>query len=180
MGCCGSTAAPSDNHDGESKRVNTEIVSSMKNAERLNKQEKKLLLLGTGSSGKSTLFKSLKIIKNEENAPNEIAESRHVIRQNCVYAILTLLKKSQELYDENPEQNGACLVNMDDEIVEAIQLVVNNASDSFSEVLDYGELQKLGVFAYSHYAYSAPPYTFTVHVHIFMYIHIYIHIYIYR
>ena len=46
MGCCGSTSAPSgDNHDGESKRVNTEIVSSMKNAERLNKQEKKLLLL---------------------------------------------------------------------------------------------------------------------------------------
>lgn len=144
MGCCASE--PSTEMDARIKSANTEIGSSMKNAERLNKQAKKLLLLGTGSSGKSTLFKSLKIITKDQNMETETTEARHVIRQNCVAGILTLLKKSQELYDHNPEQNGSCLVNMDDEIVSAIQLVVNYGSESFSEVLDYNEVEELGMF----------------------------------
>ncbi len=90
----------------------------------INKQAYKLLLLDTGSSGKEDLFKSLKIITKDQHMETETTEARRVIRQNCVAGILTLLKKSQELYDENPEQNGCCLVNMDDEIVSAIQLVV--------------------------------------------------------
>ena len=147
MGCCSSET--SNEQDRQIKIANTEIGSSMKNAERLNKQAKKLLLLGTGSSGKSTLFKSLKIITKDQNMETETTEARHVIRQNCVAGILTLLKKSQELYDHNPEQNGACLVNMDDEIVSAIQLVVNYGSESFSEVLDYNEVEELGIFLYS-------------------------------
>jgi len=142
MGCCASQ--PTTEQDSRIKSANTEIGSSMKNAERLNKQAKKLLLLGTGSSGKSTLFKSLKIITKDQNMETETTEARHVIRQNCVAGILTLLKKSQELYDHNPEQNGSCLVNMDDEIVGAIQLVVNYGSESFSEVLDYNEVEELG------------------------------------
>jgi len=102
------------------------------------------LLLGTGSSGKSTLFKSLKIITQDQNVLTEQTESRHVIRQNCVAGVLTLLKKSQELYDANPEANARCLVTMEDRIVEAIQLVVNYGSESFSDVLDYEEVQQLG------------------------------------
>eukprot|EP01083_Nonionella_stella_P009397 27105_1 len=133
---------------------------SMKSAERLNKQAKKLLLLGTGSSGKSTLFKSLKIITKDQNMETETTEARHVIRQNCVAGILTLLKKSQELYDENPEQNGCCLVNMDDEIVSAIQLVVNYGSESFSEVLDYNEVSELGKAIYMLWSLDAVRATF--------------------
>eukprot|EP01084_Bolivina_argentea_P048372 89132_1 len=122
-------SGPSVEVDDKTKNANTEIGMSMKNAERLNNQAKKILLLGAGSSGKSTLFKSLKIITKDQNMEMETTEARHVIRQNCVAAILTLLKKSQELYDENPEQNGCCLVNMDDEIVSAIQLVVKYVSE---------------------------------------------------
>jgi len=141
MGNCCGPAVPVD--PGMSA-ANKDITSKLKTTERLNKQSKKLLLLGTGSSGKSTLFKSLKIITNDQNMDTETMESRHVIRQNCVAGILTLLKKSQELYDHDPEGNKACLVNMDDEIVVSIQLVVNYGGENFSEMLDYQEVEELG------------------------------------
>eukprot|EP01083_Nonionella_stella_P065273 170891_1 len=160
MGCCSSGAAPITEPDERGKVANTEIGTGLKNAERLNKQAKKLLLLGTGSSGKSTLFKSLKIITKDQNMETETTEARHVIRQNCVAGILTLLKKSQELYDEKPEQNGACLVNMDEEIVSAIQLVVNYGSESFSEALEYNEVQELGRSIYMLWSLDAVRATF--------------------
>eukprot|EP00488_Nonionellina_sp_1-RS-2012_P001017 TRINITY_DN1616_c0_g1_i1.p1 TRINITY_DN1616_c0_g1~~TRINITY_DN1616_c0_g1_i1.p1 ORF type:complete len:238 (+),score=67.57 TRINITY_DN1616_c0_g1_i1:169-882(+) len=90
----------------------------------------------------------------------ETTEARHVIRQNCVAGILTLLKKSQELCDDSPEQNGSCLVNMDDEIVSAIQLVVNYGSESFSEALDYNEVQELGRAIYMLWSLDAVRATF--------------------
>lgn len=122
-----------------------QIERNLKDSEKTSKTAKKLLLLGTGSSGKSTLFKSLKIITNDTNVQTEQSESRHVIRQNCVAGILTLLKKSQELYDADPHANEGCLVKMQDNIVEAIQLVVNYGSESFSDVLDDEEVQQLGL-----------------------------------
>jgi len=140
-GICGGGNASSD---PSVAAANKDITSKLKTTERLNKQSKKLLLLGTGSSGKSTLFKSLKIITKDQNMDTETMESRHVIRQNCVAGILTLLKKSQELYDHDREANKKCLVNMDDEIVVAIQLVVNYGGENFSEMLDYEEVEELG------------------------------------
>jgi len=141
MGNCLGSSQPVDPNMRE---ANKDINKKLQTTERLNKQAKKLLLLGTGSSGKSTLFKSLKIITNDQNMDTETIESRHVIRQNCVAGILTLLKKSQELYDSEPERNSQCLVTMDDEIVQAIQLVVNYGGENFSEMLDYNEVQELG------------------------------------
>jgi len=139
MGCAESVPV-----DPNVREANKDITKKLQTTERLNKQAKKLLLLGTGSSGKSTLFKSLKIITNDQNMDTETIESRHVIRQNCVAGILTLLKKSQELYDSDPEGNSQCLVTMDDEIVQYIQLVVNYGGENFSEMLDYAEVQELG------------------------------------
>ncbi|ETO26854.1 hypothetical protein RFI_10278, partial [Reticulomyxa filosa] len=61
---------------------------------------KKLLLLGSGSSGKSTLFKQLKCISSKEIdeifKENEITEGKATIRRNCLGGTLLLLKKSQE------------------------------------------------------------------------------------
>eukprot|EP01084_Bolivina_argentea_P281664 481957_1 len=120
----------------------------------------KILSLGTGSSGKATIFKQLKYIHNDScnhkkddtgtcgdcnlDNNNEYKESIHVIRQNCVAGMLTILRKSQELYDENPELYGKCLVNMDDQTVADIQLIVNYGSESFSEALDYIQVTESG------------------------------------
>jgi len=140
--------------------TNNKINKYQNEQERVSKHAKKLLLLGTGSSGKSTLFKSLKIITQDQNVHTEQTESQHVIRQNCVAGILTLLKKSQELYDANPEANSKCLVNMEDRIVEAIQLVVNYGSESFSDVLDFEEVQQLGESIYLLWSLTATQETF--------------------
>ena len=152
MGCCES--GPSTDLDPRIKLANHQINSTMKSAEKITKHAKKLLLLGTGSSGKSTLFKSLKIITNEPHMETETSEARHVIRQNCVAGILTLLKKSQELWEANNEQNSVCLVDMNEETVQDITLVVQYGSESFSESLDDAEVAALGIstaiFAYSH------------------------------
>ena len=51
----------------------------------------RLLLLGAGESGKSTLVKQMKILHVEEPfSPDEIAEKKADIRQNVRDAILTL------------------------------------------------------------------------------------------
>merc|ERR1712228_351137 len=133
----------------------------MKTAERVTKHAMKLLLLGTGSSGKSTLFKSLKIITKEPHMETETAEARHVIRQNCVAGILTLLKKSQELWEKNEAKNIDCLVNMDQETVDHITNVVQYGSETFSEVLDHAEVASLGKSIYFLWTLKAVKATFS-------------------
>ena len=139
MGCCGSSGG-----DEVYNAANKDIKKEMIVQERKDRSIKKLLLLGTGSSGKSTIFKSLRSITGNPFEESELAESRHVIRQNCVAGILTILKKSQELYDEDNDANGACLVNMDDDIISSIQMIVNFGSESFTEALDYSAVEQLG------------------------------------
>ena len=148
MGCCCSTPSNIDPEQAKQlkqlKQANNEIKNSMKNAERQGRSEKKLLLLGTGSSGKSTLFKSL-IDIHQPFTERDCIESLHVIRQNIVAGILTLLKKSQELYEKDQSKNAPCLVQMTDDIVSAIQIIVNFGAESFTEALDYNEVQVLGM-----------------------------------
>ena len=133
--------------DPNVKKANKQISAGMNDAERVDNSIKKLLLLGTGSSGKSTLFKNLKIIstKPEEYDSSVLVESRHVIRQNIVAGILTILKKSQELYEMDQEENGACLVSMDEDIIRCIQMIVNYGGESFTEALDFVEMEQLGI-----------------------------------
>ena len=82
-------------YDKGKKRIVLEEKIEEKFRERY---KRKLLLLGAGSSGKSTLYKSLRI-NEQKNEDSELVESRHVIRQNIIAGTLTLLKRSQELYE---------------------------------------------------------------------------------
>eukprot|EP01084_Bolivina_argentea_P222646 376802_1 len=126
----------------------------------------KILILGSSGVGKSSVFKSVKFNTHDPNMETEREESRHVIRQNLVAGMLSLLTKSQLLYESyNPSYNMdqkynsdiihgykglsdenllKCLVNMDDQTISAIQLCVNYGTESFSEVLDYSEVNELG------------------------------------
>jgi GTPase SAR1 family protein len=51
----------------------------------------KLLLLGTGESGKSTIFKQMQILYQEGFSDLEKTTFKHVIRRNCVEAMQTLI-----------------------------------------------------------------------------------------
>ena len=68
----------------------------------------KLLLLGPGATGKSTLFKSLQIINSGKIEDGVIKIAADIIRQNIVIGIMTLVHQSHVLYSKNPEKYRAC------------------------------------------------------------------------
>ncbi len=108
---------------------------------------KKLLLLGSGSSGKSTLFKQLKqIYKDDGFEDSEYVESRHIIRRNLCSAVLTILKKSQELYDSDPQKHAGCHLPINDnpspeqtddlQLLQDVRLVFLFSKETFEGVND--------------------------------------------
>ena len=139
-----------------SKAEMLQIEKNLKMNEKQSNSIHKILMLGGRNSGKPTILSQLRRLQMRTNgkyAEEEQNKSTIAIRQNCVSGILTLLKKSQELYDADPVANADCLVTLDDSIVEAIQLVVNYGSESFTGVLDDEEVEELGSF-FNSFLYS--------------------------
>ena len=110
-----------------------------------------ILLLGSGCVGKSTIFKASQLLYNsasEEKVVHDL-DGLPVIRQNCMYGLLTLLKKSQELYDMNPIKYRDCLIDLgiNAQLIPDIQLLVTYGSETFTvlEDIDYNEVKELGL-----------------------------------
>eukprot|EP01084_Bolivina_argentea_P234011 394006_1 len=107
MGVCNSTV-PTDK--------NTQEIEKLLNDEyRKEKQAKRLVLLGTHLSGKSTLLQQLEYVYKYgyEIKDDEINSFNHKLRERIMSTIITLLYKSQELYDSNPNEFSDCLVDID-------------------------------------------------------------------
>ena len=100
-----------------------------------------------GSTGKSTIFKSIQY--NTKDPKSEFNEEKFdalsTIRQNLVAAILVLLKKSQEIYDQYIVEEYVWLKWMIKNVSD-IQLIVNYGSDSIDEYNE--EMQQLGQAIY--------------------------------
>eukprot|EP01084_Bolivina_argentea_P040593 74999_1 len=93
------------------------------------KKSKKLLLLGAGSSGKSTLFKQIKCIHGWGFESSEFVESRHNIRQNIVMCAIKLLQESERLYDQKLITESVNLA--DKQILGSIQRIASFKDESF-------------------------------------------------
>ena len=69
--------------------------------------KKSLLLLGAGESGKSTVFKQVRIITTNGYSQDELHQFRYIIHRNTLDAIKILLKEAQkrdlELTEDNEE-----------------------------------------------------------------------------
>eukprot|EP01084_Bolivina_argentea_P209417 356722_1 len=116
-----------------SDQYHAEIERHLNIHDKADRVIKKLLLLGSGSSGKSTLFKQLKCIYDVGFEDTELEACRHTLRQNVIMGMLTLLRKSQELHDSNSNRYSSLKVSMDDsKTCESIQLVVEFGTETFA------------------------------------------------
>jgi len=96
--------------------------------------EKKLLLLGAGGSGKSTLFRQLKIL-DTGMSERERRSFKDIIYTNIIEAIQTLGERNQEFYNDDEKsfelsdvaQNSAAAVQqlMDDRVTPALAQHIN-------------------------------------------------------
>jgi len=92
MGGC--TSAP---NDPEAAKRDKEIARALKHDGKAFQSEIRLLLLGAGESGKSTIAKQMKIIHNKGFNEAELVSYKPLIFQNAFQGMVTLLKAAEEL-----------------------------------------------------------------------------------
>lgn len=117
--------------DKDAAKKNREIESFLKNERRVIEEEVKLLLLGTGGSGKSTIAKQMKIIHLSGFSQEERVGFKNVVYHNVLRAAQTLIQqaKLRKLPFNNPEAV---------DIVEAVPLngITINYTSNISSAID--------------------------------------------
>jgi len=76
---------------------NNDIDAKLKKDSERNKKEVKLLLLGAGESGKSTLFKQMKIIHHNGYTKEECLVYKDIIRGNVLHSMKSLVAATHKL-----------------------------------------------------------------------------------
>ncbi|XP_043916805.1 guanine nucleotide-binding protein subunit alpha-14 [Protopterus annectens] len=99
MGCCMSA------EEKESQRINAEIERQLKRDKRDARRELKLLLLGTGESGKSTFIKQMRIIHGAGYTDDDRKAFIKLVFQNIFTAMQSMIKAMEALgiQYKNPE-----------------------------------------------------------------------------
>ncbi|XP_062511858.1 guanine nucleotide-binding protein G(q) subunit alpha-like [Corticium candelabrum] len=85
MACCLSEEAK------EQRRINLAIEKELRRDKRNSKKELKLLLLGTGESGKSTFIKQMRIIHGQGYTDSDRAKFKPLVFQNIYMAMENIL-----------------------------------------------------------------------------------------
>ena len=81
----------------EQKKINKLIDQQLKIAKKDSRHELKLLLLGTGESGKSTFVKQMRIIHNSDYFDKERKEYTQYVYHNVIIAIQSIIKAMDKL-----------------------------------------------------------------------------------
>lgn len=97
----------SEELDAVSIQTNADITAHMQNAEEIDNQTRKLLLLGAGSSGKSTLLKQLKYLYIYERGypQDELLKYRNIVYENLIAILSTICKNCTKFQYETKEEN---------------------------------------------------------------------------
>lgn len=92
MGNCGSSGG-----DPEAARKNRELEKQLAASNDAENNKIKLLLLGAGESGKSTIFKQMKILYGKKATEPERLEVKPVIHANCISTMKAVLAEADRL-----------------------------------------------------------------------------------
>ncbi|KAL9644407.1 hypothetical protein ABK040_013636 [Willaertia magna] len=116
---------------GDKARQQDEKVAAQLENERLKDSEIKLLLLGAGESGKSTLFKQMRIIHDGGYNDHELLGFVDTIHSNVLQSMQALIQASHDLNIpiENPEnrQKAARILELQNDSLLNISKVYNDA-----------------------------------------------------
>jgi len=93
MGCAQSINSPDKEAQQRSKQIDEEIKRDNERASK----EVKLLLLGAGESGKSTIVKQIKIIHESYFTRDECLEYRPVVHNNTIQSLIAIIKGMNKL-----------------------------------------------------------------------------------
>jgi len=102
MGCVQSSGV-----DSEAKARNDEIESQLKRDRMLAKNEIKMLLLGAGESGKSTVLKQMKLIHHGGYSEPERESYKEIIFSNTIQSMRAILEALPALDIQLAPQNDA-------------------------------------------------------------------------
>lgn len=131
----------------EEQRLRDEQITEEQEAAREQEEEKvKLLLLGTGESGKSTIFKQMRILYGSAKTDDDLRMYGVIVRSNIVTAIRKLCLLTRQLgYEKKLDEESAAATAADlsdvsgmtpreayDQII--AYLVDNTATDPMPEI----------------------------------------------
>eukprot|EP01083_Nonionella_stella_P210299 761461_1 len=112
MGACyclqdNHSSSLSDDLDHQAVQANNEISGHMNVAAEIDNQTRKLLLLGGGSSGKSTLLKQMRYlyIYKRGYPADDLRKYRDIVIENVLHILITLATNCLKLGYENEKQN---------------------------------------------------------------------------
>jgi len=94
MGACGSTLSDAEKQELKKSK---EIEAKNEEANRVEQEKVKLLLLGAGESGKSTIFKQMKILFGMPMSDEERHHATPVVYNNIITSMKILCESCEEL-----------------------------------------------------------------------------------
>lgn len=119
MACCLSEEAR------EQKRINYEINKQLKKDKRNARRELKLLLLGTGESGKSTFIKQMRIIHGNGYSLEDKRQHIRLVYQNVFMAMQSMIRAVETLHinynDKTAEEKAAVIRAVDCENITSFE-----------------------------------------------------------
>lgn len=141
MGCGASSDAGSPGAANPAQAaIDQKIADEMEMAQRNEEQKIKLLLLGAGESGKSTIFKQMRIIYGSPRTDDNLRMFGVVIRSNCITVtrklcqVIRMLELEDDL-EEEPAGDGDDMTPF-----EAFELLVSHLIDGTAPQLEQLDL----------------------------------------
>lgn len=98
MGCCAASGTGDD--------LNRDVQRELNEAKTKDKRTRKVLLLGAGGSGKTTLFKQLQNIHGGGFSDQDRCSYISKIHEQIVEAMKVMVEKSNQYYGSDPQNNG--------------------------------------------------------------------------
>lgn len=124
MGCTPSKSESDREAYGKSKEIDKQLKKDAENA----RKEVKLLLLGAGESGKSTIAKQMKILHQDGFSEEERKSFKPVVYTNTVQSMVAIVKAMESLqiaYEDNDREADGKKIRAASQAMEEIDITTD-------------------------------------------------------